>query len=232
MNSTASAALNTIATNLEPLANLNTSTLAKLLNNYAPLLALLTGALVALVSLAIRDWYTRAFHRSKIIPGKDEPNEFTSYQEAYASPGGRTSRWISRLVFSNDSGHTAEGIEIYVQEIRDNNGKKRESFIPAPLRWTHRDVKPRDVFPKQIVMLDLLESCSRDVSSEPIVLATPNLEGIKNMRNIKKGNTTLLLQSYQKDGRNPKFEVKLSWNGQEIKSDNLPQIKSFSLVGK
>jgi len=225
MDATISALLEQIATNLKPLEALDQPiSLAQIIG---AIISFLVGGFTALAALIIKERYELS-RQSNISPVKYVP----TYQEPEDKTRGQ-SQWIYRLEFINDSKYIAKNVEMYIQEIYDDGNIFRDNFIPSPLRWTHRDARPRDIFPKQTVLLDIFEVKFRP--QEPIILAAPNLDGLKSMKDIRAGKTGLILKYYQENGQTGYFEVIVKWNGKEPliiegeseSKDNLPTISHF-----
>lgn len=230
INATTSALLQQIAMNLKPLETLGQPiSLAQIIG---AVISFLVGSFVALAALVIKERYELS-HKSNINPIKCVP----AYQEPEGNSGGQA-QWIYRLEFVNDSRYVANNVDMYVQEVYDDGNILRKNFIPSPLRWTHRDSKPRDIFPHQTVLLDLFEIKFRQ--QEPIILAAPNLDGLKSIKDIKAGKTCLILKYYQENGQIGYFEVVVEWNGEEPlivankpeSKGNLPKISHFSHYNK
>ncbi|MBI2611690.1 hypothetical protein HYW54_03015 [Candidatus Gottesmanbacteria bacterium] len=231
IDATTSALLQKIADNLRPLEALDQPISAfQVIGEFIPIA---TGAMVALLTLIIKENYDRYFHKSRLVPVEKPTEDMRVYQE----PEDRSlpAQWIYRLELLNDSNYIAKNVEIYIQEVYDNGANFRKNFIPSPLRWTHRDSKPRNIFPHQTVLLDLFEIKFRKL--EPVVLAAPNLEGLKNIRDLRAGKMLLILKYFQQNGQTGHFEVKIEWNGNEplilanqpTTIDNLPTITNFTI---
>jgi len=200
MESTTSALLQQIANNLEPLKNLNQTSEGIFTDFFNPVFAaVVTGALVSLVTLVLQDWFKRNWQKPKIKPIEVIP-KFQKYQ------------YIYRLVFTNDSNYLASNVEVDIIEVIDPDGKKR-NFIPSPLRWTHRSEKPRSIFPHQPAYLDICEV--KQEVGKFIMLAVPNLGGLDEMLTISKGITVLHLEYYEENGQTGKIKLEIKWNGKE-----------------
>jgi hypothetical protein len=131
---------------------------------------------------------------------------------------------IYRLVIKNDSNYIAKNVEIDIEEVIDDDGNKRDNFLPAPHNWTHIDKPLRDIFPHQIAYLDILTI--NEVPNQFIALYTRILWFIPNMTIIKPGTTILKFKYYTENGQTGNINLQVKWKGKETFDENdLPEIK-------
>ncbi|MFW6174126.1 MAG: hypothetical protein ACOC5T_10325, partial [Elusimicrobiota bacterium] len=67
---------------------------------------------------------------------------------------------ISRLILKNLGSSPARKSVVFVKSIANYNEEEGdwnevEDYIPYPLRWTHFDKIEKDIYPKNLYMLDL-----------------------------------------------------------------------------
>lgn len=68
---------------------------------------------------------------------------------------------VWRVLIKNEGKAIARNVQVEVVEIIDDSNKKRENFLPLPLRWTHLDTETRDILPSQTAYLDIFEHINR-----------------------------------------------------------------------
>lgn len=124
-----------------------------------------------------------------------------------------------RLVLLNKGKYTARNIEVDVEEVYDDEDRKRDNFIPAPLRWTHINTTTRNIFPNQVAYLDVCEF--KREQGKNLRLLAPNIVDLSDMPYLKAGQTRLILRCYQENGQTGKIDVFVNWSGRE---DDLPNL--------
>ncbi len=206
MDSTASELLRKIASNLEPLKNLNQNQFS-----FIPeiITAFLSIGVALIVAYLIQPW-NRWVQKSNVEAIKVIRN-FQQYQYLY------------RLQIVNDSNYIARNVQIDIEDIVESTNSR--NIIPAPMRWTHGDTKPKDILPHQTVYLDLIEV--KQEQGRFIKLTAPNIMDLDEMSVLNKGISILYFRQYQENGQTREFKLKIEWNGKEIfdtKLINLPII--------
>jgi len=109
----------------------------------------------------------------------------------------------------NTGKDTAKKVQVDVTNIFED-GKTRNNFLPMPLRWTHIDREIRDILPGQTVYLDVFD---HHTSKHSVNLATRFGGGVKDFRELNKGQTKLELTFYEQSGRSFITNVEISWGG-------------------
>jgi hypothetical protein len=141
----------------------------------------------------------------------------------------QNSEYYYRLVLKNEGKYTAKNLEIDIEEVYDDK-LKRKNFVPSPLRWTHRDTKPRDVFPSQTCQLDICNF--RFKQGENLILTAPDIMNLKSIPFLKAGKSKLILKHYQENGQTGIIKLSVFWTGKENrKEENLPIVKLIPRVG-
>lgn len=127
----------------------------------------------------------------------------------------KQNHYMWRIAIQNDGNAIAKDVQVDVISIIED-GRERENFIPMPLRWTHLSTESRDIIPKQIVYLDVLEQ--HTVLENTPLFGTVNLatkfgEGINDFRNLKISDTetTLNLVIYEKRGECIPISIEVVW---------------------
>ncbi len=122
------------------------------------------------------------------------------------------------MVIKNEGNVLAKNVQVDVIEIEDS-GKRRENFLPIPLRWTHLDNESRDILPKQTVYLDLFEQLTPGSISNIqffIKFGSRFGSGVKDFSFLNPGKTKVTLRLYNSDGKNTEFNISATWDGQFI----------------
>ncbi len=127
---------------------LNTS--ASILKDYGALIGALIASSIALFLGGgggnwIKAWFSKPTLRILSLKGLHHTHELD----------------VWRLLIKNEGKAIAKNVQVEVIEITDDGNKKRENFLPLPLRWTHLDTEARDILPGQTAYLDIFEHISR-----------------------------------------------------------------------
>lgn len=209
---TNSGALNKIASNIQAYSNIKQE---QPFSFWAQIIASFFVIITALIVAYLMPFMIKLFQKPKLRPLK-----ILKVLQTY--------QYIYRLTIKNDSNFIAKNVEIDIEGITDDGGVPRENFIPAPLRWTHRDDASRDVFPHQTAYLDIC-AVKRE-ANKFITLAAPNIEAFPDMVILKSGTTNIKLRYYNENGQAEDIKIKVVWNGNETFNDaDLPKL---SIVNK
>lgn len=201
MESSLSAQLNQIITQLQPLKNLDIPILQQ-----PEFLGALVGSITVLVVAIFNEPFLNRFiRRTKLV-----------VKEAISHIQGKGDLIVYRLLIKNEGSYRAKDVEVDVEQIYENN-KPRLNFLPVPLGWTHshalnKGLVTRDIHPQQSVYLDICNYIKRN-EGDLLRLSLKAGTEVEDFCQLKSDSTRIVLKAYQDSGQTIVINLLINWDG-------------------